>query len=184
MQHTMTETPAPRRGRQAVLPRRRRLLTALALTLTALGWSFIGVSAHALRLFGAAPLLGISQVYTVADVERRVARDPTNWVGRTVLVRGQAVSHLFWRAADGITLQIGLIDPTPGNHTPPLSLRWGNPDLLLVFLRRLPWVGRFAPRPQQLSWETPAIYRIQLNRPPHPAYSGEDAMLVDADAAG
>lgn len=184
MQRTVTATALSRRGRQAVLPRRRRVLAALALTMAALGWSFTRVSAPAIQIFGAASLLGMGPVYSVADVERRVARDPAKWVGHTVLVRGQAVSYLFWRAADGSTMQIGLIDPAPGNHTPPLSLRWGNPDPLLALLRRLPWAGRFAPRPQQLFWETPAIYRLQLNRPHRFASYGADAVLLDADVAG
>lgn len=183
MQHSMTATAVSRPGRQVILTRQRRALMALVLALVVLGWCIARLGAPLPRGLGVASLLGVGSVYTVADVERQVSRDPADWIGRIVLVRGQPVSYLL-QAPDGIVMQIGLVDPGRGHNARPLSLRWGEPDPLLSLLRRLPMVGRFAPRPRQLSWDTPAIYRIQLSRPPRGAYGGEDAVLLDADVAG
>lgn len=159
-------------------------MMAIGLVAVVLGWTVARSGVPMPRGLDVVSLLGAGRVYTVADVERGVARDPAHWIGRTVLVRGQPVSYLLWQAPDGVDMQIGLVDAGRGNNARPLSLRWGGPDPLLAFLRRLPMVGRFVPRPQRPFWDMLAVYRIQINRPPVNVFAGEDAVLLDADFAG
>lgn len=85
----------------------------------------------------------------------------------------RTVSYQQWQVPSGIVMQISLVDAGPPDNALPLALRWGTPDPTLAFLRRLPVVGRFAPRPQRPHWGVPAVYRLQL--------SGGDAVLLDAN---
>lgn len=197
MQCRMTAT-AVSRTHWAAPTRRRRLLAALVLALTVLGWSTTRLGVPVPHWPDVASFVGVGSVYTVADVERRLARDPMDWVGRTVLVRGQPDSYILavpagivrhsplplrwlWQAPVSIVMRIGLVDPGRLNSPRPLALHWGDPDRLLTFLRRLPMAGRFAPRPQWLHWRMAAVYRIQLNGPPGSSSPGGDAVLLDAE---
>jgi hypothetical protein len=120
----------------------------------------------------------LGPVYTVADVERQMAQG--EWVGRTVLVQGRAALYRTWSPPDSIVTRIALVAPRQADGTLPLYLQWGSADPLLSSLRRLPLVGRLAPRPQQSQWGTLAIYRIQLHGRPSGLPGGDDAVLLDA----
>jgi hypothetical protein len=100
--------------------------------------------------------------YAVADLQRRVIRDPGRWIGPTVLVRGRVAMDRSWKAPDSIVTRFDLIDPGAPRGTPGLALAWGGADPLLAALRRLPLIGRLAPRPQVLRWGAPATYRVRL----------------------
>jgi len=101
-------------------------------------------------------------VYTVTQVWRQVAHHPAGSAGRVVLVRGRAVTYRTWSAPDSIVARLELIDPQVPSGMARLSLGWGRPDPLLAGLRRLPLVGRLAPRPQRPRWGATAVYRVQL----------------------
>lgn len=120
-------------------------------------------------------------VYTVESLQRAAARDPADWLGRTVLVRGQAVTYLTWSAPDSVVHRMDLVDPPPARHyMVRVALEWGHPDPLLALLRRLPVVGRWAPQPQRLYWDRKAIYRLQIDRVPDGQDVGTVAVLLDA----
>lgn len=122
-----------------------------------------------------------SPTYTVAGLQRVVARDPADWVGRTVWVQGQAVADHVWVAPDSLLTSIALVDPARSDDAAPLYLQWGSADPLLAFLRNIPLVGRFAPQPQHLHWGRPVIYRLQLSRSPDKLTASDGAVLLDAD---
>lgn len=159
---------------QLVVVRRRGVIAALLLPLIVLACAGPRAGLPGAATIVDAHLWTRPDVYTVAAVERGVARDPTHWIGRTVLVRGQPVSYLLWRAPDSVVMQIGLVDSGRGNTARPLPLRWGDPDPVLAFLRRLPVVGRFAPHPQRPLWDIPAVYRLQIS-------GNNESVLLDAD---
>lgn len=119
-------------------------------------------------------------VYTVAQLQRAVARHPDGWDGRQVLVQGSAALYRTWSPPDSIITQIALVDPGRADSSVPLSLQWGSPDPLLTSWRRLPVVGRLVPPPQRPQWGTLAVYRIQLQGRPGGVPGGADAVLLDA----
>lgn len=116
-----------------------------------------------------------STVYTVADLRADLTRHPRAWLGRTVLVRGAVIGGwmpaLWLRPAHSgpqpsiPPLQSGAALVDPAGHVS-LPLASGGEDSLLSFLRRLPWVGRFAPRPQSFNWQAPAVYRVTIEAAP------------------
>ena len=166
----LSHTPAPRyRGPATIL-----------LVLAVLGWAGSpawGRVPHVLGPLGAA-LLG--PVYTVAQLQQAVARDPDGWAGRQVLVQGQIVTYHTWSPPDSIVTRLALVDPGRSDSILPLFLQWGSPDPLLASWRRLPVVGRLVPPPQRPQWGTLAVYRIQLPSRPSGLPEGADAVLLDA----
>lgn len=149
----------------------------------------------AVALSGGLPLAGIAvvrdvrdalglaagPVYTVAEVQRQIARDPTEWVGRTVLVQGWAVVDHERVDPNTVDTLDTLIDPRAQSWLPRLLVIRGRADSLLVLLRRVPLLARVAPRPQVLQRERPAIYRVQLRLlPGHPCAACIEAVLLDA----
>jgi hypothetical protein len=120
----------------------------------------------------------LGPVYTVPDVERHMAHG--DWLGRTVLVQGQAALYRTWSPPDSIVTRLALVDPRRSDSSVPLSLQWGSPDPLLASWRRLPVVGRLVPPLQRPQWGTLAVYRIQLHGQPGGFPGGDDAVLLDA----
>src|SRR2546421_11906922 len=93
------------------LTRRRRGPVTILLVLATLGWAAPpawGRVPHVLSTLRAA-LFG--PVYTVAQIQRAVARDPEGWDGRQVLVQGCVVIYHTWSAPDSIVTRIDLVDP-------------------------------------------------------------------------
>lgn len=110
-----------------------------------------------------------TRVYTVAQVRAIMARDPNEWVGRTVRVQGRVVITLlacpyngrFWCHA----IQWAEIDPdVPGPR--PLLVVPESANPLLAALRRLPVVGRYVPASRALR-EGRGVFRIRLRATPH-----------------
>ena len=171
----------------------------------------VAVAVMALSILGVAGLAAVfgagsaREVYSVADVRAGLARDPHAWAGQTVLIRADVIGSWFpvrWvsatasRPSAGRTglVQLLISLPQPGgvlvdNSTQPpalgLPLAFAPEDQVLSFLRRLPWIGRFAPGPQRLSVDPgqPAVYRVRIQVAPagscvhRPCY---EALLLDS----
>jgi hypothetical protein len=125
-------------------------------------------------------------VYTVAQLQAHLARDPTALVGRTLRVRGIAnpAGCSTTDAQQGAPCpdrwRQGIVDPD-GVTLLPLTAGPSNP--LLAFVRRVPVLGGLAPAPQAVHWGVLATYRVRLGAMPHslcgttPCY---EARLLDA----
>ena len=108
-------------------------------------------------------------VYTVHEVQAGLRLNPSVWLGRTVLVRAEALYVDCGGCADFPPTGMGLRDPVvPGLLAPqPLALSTASGYLqpmakrpLLTFFRRLPMLASLlspAPQPQD-----PAIFRVRL----------------------
>lgn len=174
----------------------------------------IGLILVALMLAGGAGVAiargsgSFSQVYSVREVRAGIARHPSAWLGRTVLVR--AIASGAWLplaiggpgSGSGFTVMWfygGRGRPLPSTRTilpsalltdsstqapaAGLPLAFGGEDPLLSFLRRLPWIGRFMPRPRSLNWGSPAIYHVRLQSAPAGSCGHAicyEAVLLDA----
>jgi hypothetical protein len=130
---------------------------------------------------------GAQPVYPVAAVEAGMRRDPSAWIGRTVLIRGVVLGRF---------LDPGCSRPTcPGTGAyslaPSLSAAGMTPALLplvpgsagawLAALRHIPVLRRFLPRPRAVQLFKEATYRVHLQEG-HQACGARacmDAILVD-----
>lgn len=127
-----------------------------------------------------------SRVYTVAEVRDRLARNPGDWVGRTVRVRGKAMACHIWLEHGHFQCRPQrpcLSDPDADATSEPLLLRWDDPNPALTVLRRLPLLGSLMRAPQTVDWGEVATYRIQV-RPMASSRCGTgacyEALLLDA----
>jgi hypothetical protein len=108
-------------------------------------------------------------VYTVAQLQAQLARDPAAVVGRTVGVRGIAIPAACstWDAEQDFPCpdrwRQGIVDPD-GVTLLPLTVGAANP--LLAFVRRVPLLGDLLPAPQALDWGEVATYRVQVRALP------------------
>jgi hypothetical protein len=158
------------------------LIAALVLSVV-LGKGAVQVGSHLATALSILRIAPDGPTYGVADLQRQAIRDPGRWIGPTVLVRGRAAMDRSWSAPDSIVTRFDLIDPGAPSGAGGLSLAWGGADPLLAALRRLPLIGRLAPRPQVLRWGAPATYRVRLRASPalacgtSPCY---EALLLDA----
>jgi hypothetical protein len=118
-----------------------------------------------------------SRVYSVAQVQRQLARDARWWLGRTILVRGMVAGEPAYHPAPS------LVAVDAAAPVDPLPLAWAGVDPLRAYLRRLPVLGSLAPQAQAVRWGVVAVYRIQLrvapasSCPDPPCY---EAVLPDA----
>jgi hypothetical protein len=151
----------------------------ILLVLAVLGWAGSPAWGRVPRVLGTLSAALLGPVYTVAQLQRAVARDPDGWDGRQVLVQGRAALYRTWSPPDSIVTRLALVDPGRSDSTVPLSLQWGSLDPLLASWRRLPVVGRLVSSPQRPQWGTLAVYRIQLQGRPSGAAGGADAVLLD-----
>lgn len=122
------------------------------------------------------------RVYTVAQVRAMMARNPSEWVGRTVLVRGTATETVlacpFRSAFKCGAIGWTEIDPdAPGAH--PLIVAPAPPDALLDSLRRLPLLGRFLPARSSLH-EGRGVYQIRLRATPGCPYPSANPSCANA----
>jgi hypothetical protein len=104
-------------------------------------------------------------VYSLAQIQARLAEQPGRWLGRTLRLRALAQPCPTWGSPHDplhcATRQPVLVDPDGAALDPPLPLAAGPGDPLLDVLRGLPLVGRLLPA-QRLAWERPAAYRVRL----------------------
>ena len=159
---------------------RSRGSVTILLVLAVLGWAGSPAWGRVPHVLGTLSAALRGPVYTVAQLQRAVARDPDGWDGRQVLVQGRAALYRTWSPPDSIVTRLALVDPGRADSTVSLSLQWGSPDPLLASWRRLPVVGRLVPPPQRPQWGTLAVYRIQLHGQPGGFPGGDDAVLLDA----
>jgi len=125
------------------------------------------------------------RVYTVAQVRQALVADRGAWSGKTILVRGIAVTAQtsFPCTYTGCSLT-ALVDSLTEPADVALWLGQGQPEPLWSSLRRLPWAGRFAPAPQRPLLGSPATYRVRLlARPACARSSCFDALLLDGQPA-
>jgi hypothetical protein len=104
-------------------------------------------------------------VYSVAELRSHLAEDRQRWVGRTLLVRGVAVTAACVPPPEGVLCgmpRLLLSDPDPAAASEVLDLAWGPSDPLLTSLRRVPLLGAFLPAPRAIRWGLVATYRAQL----------------------
>src|SRR5262249_29630546 len=87
-------------------------------------------------------------VYTRAALHGLVDREPARWLGRTLLVQGEAIATSCVERAGTLILcappRVFLTDPGPSLAVRPLlPLVSASPDPWLTAVRRLPLIGRF-----------------------------------------
>jgi hypothetical protein len=145
------------------------LVAALALVLGAGGAAAIRTSQRA-----------DGPVYTVAEVQAHLERNPGAWVGRTLLVRGMVGGEPAYDPSPS------LVDASASPAVDPLPLAREGPDPLWAFLRCLPWLASLAPRAQALHWGEAAVYRVRVQAQTQ-TYCGAsvcyEAVLLDAASA-
>jgi len=157
-------------------PLRRALAALLAVTvLSAITTAAWGRAPGALHMLG-----GEAGVYSVNALARAVAPDPAPWMGRTVLVRG--LITVYYNRLDPFTFAWRADLVAPGDAgSARLALAPGPADPLLALLRRLPEVGRWAPRAQTLREGAIGTFRVQLRAVPGGSCTScYEALLLDA----
>jgi hypothetical protein len=158
-------------------------LMAALLLVAALGWGAVQAGPDVATALRANGIAADGPPYSVTDLQRQVTSDPGRWIGRTVLVQGTLATDRTWSAPDSIVTRIDLIDPGAPGDTTRLSLAVGSADPVRAFWRRLPLLGRLAPRTQVLHWGALATYQVRLRYAPAgscsfvPCY---DALILDA----
>jgi hypothetical protein len=131
----------------------------------------------------AAAAFNHQEIYRVADLQRAVARDPGQWLGRTALVRGRLATYDTWSAPDSIVHAIALVDPGASYDTMALPVVLGGDDPLVALLRHVPVLGEHLPTLQAPRWGADTTYRVQFRLAPGtwcttlPCYQ---AVLLDA----
>jgi hypothetical protein len=130
-------------------------------------------------------------VHSVVALRADLTDEAKEWVGRTILVRGEVVPCMpIPSAGNGpcATLapspwpQSG-VDPARPAALVPLPLTRAGPDPWMAHLRRLPLLGALVPAPQALRWGVAATYRVQVRPVAHSLCgSGQcyEAVLLDA----
>src|SRR3954447_16559057 len=127
--------------------RRRTVVAAMAVLGLIVVTSFILRQDH-----------GAERVYSVAQVTTELAQHPAAWNGRTVNVRGRAMTPLCSGTAACRSAAAVLVDL----HEPSSRIRltWTRVNPLLAVLLRLPYVGTVA-----LGWVGGiGVYRVRLIR--------------------
>lgn len=186
-----------------MMPRRQRKTALFSLIVLGalLGVELWGVGAVSTP----GPEQGSSQVYTVAQVLRRITRDPHAWVGRLVNVEAHAVEMVerltttpdlvleigppFWLPDTDQTVHLGLLSGVKRASSPILwaRLRLTNDPLsrLRGTLRQwIPWLSRFiAPPRQRLLPQHDVIYRLRLLRVPTAQCHGADCDVAEFDSS-
>jgi hypothetical protein len=128
-------------------------------------------------------VFGHRRAFSVPALLRKLTRDPVDWSGQTVLIQGWAAKYRTWDAPDSIVTTVELRDAAAPVGAPGLPLVWGSGDPLLVSLRRIPLLGRFAPPAQAIRWGARATYRVQLRIVPAAACAAlpcVEAIVLDA----
>jgi hypothetical protein len=107
-----------------------------------------------------------SPVYSVAKLRSHLLEDPQPWLGRTLLVRGEAIARGCRAEAGTLVLcsprLVFLTDPGPTLAGASLPLVSASPDPWLTSVRRLPLLGSVLPPPQVVHWGQVAVYRVRV----------------------
>jgi hypothetical protein len=125
------------------------------------------------------------QAYSVRELRAGLQRAPGRWVGRTVQVRGMALSSgcVAWDAGRVESCRDRSAYLLDRDGVSLLQVAAWGPDPLLAALRRLPLAGRLVPGPQAVRWGVVATYRVRLQAAPilvcdaTPCYAG---LLLEA----
>jgi hypothetical protein len=111
---------------------------------------------------------GQGPVYSVAQVEARLASHPRAWTDRALLLRGVAVAvgghcdaHRAGAAPVCPPTRAALVDFGPTARAS-LPLAWAGPGPLLAVARRVPLLSGLLPAPQAVDWGEVAVYRAEL----------------------
>lgn len=102
-------------------------------------------------------------VYSLASLQRDLARDPAEWLGRPVHVRAVAVQCQGWsRSLDScFEWQPALIDADdPSADALPIVTAPARPHL--AWLRGLAVIGGLLPRPRPIGWGVPPDFTVRL----------------------
>lgn len=142
-------------------------LHRVALVLGFVGGSALVAAGTRLHVeISALGLVPSGPVYSVAELQERVGGDPQPWMGRTVRVRG-TIMYQHVRLSPFIwTTHLVLTDTNAANRTSDVPLIQGPTDAMVAFLRRLPLIDQLLPEPPLRPWNTPAVYRLQLEAHP------------------
>ncbi len=136
---------------------------------------------------GSGPVTDPMVVYPVGSVQTAVARDPTAWLGRTVLVRSVITidATALCRTAACADTRPVLVDPG-AVATSGLPLGPGPPSPLWALLRSLPLVRTLAPLRPIPRWGRVAVYRLRLLRSGTALYCDlcAEGVLLDVDSSG
>ncbi len=121
-------------------------------------------------------------VYTVAQLHNYLARSRSRVVGQTIRVRGVLHSSaigpcsFILGACDSVEIRL----TGPDGIVPGMEVLLEPERPLAAWLRRLPWISTIIPPAQELRWDAPAIYRVQVRRVPG---SPADFAVVIPDTA-
>jgi hypothetical protein len=109
-------------------------------------------------------------VYTVAQLQGRLAHHPGAWVGWAVRVRALAEPCPAWGSPHGPLHcrepEPVLVDPAGTDLADPLPLVVGPGSPLLAALRRLPLAGGWVPALPSPAWDVLNTYRVRLQAAP------------------
>ena len=112
-----------------------------------------------------------SRIYTVAQILAATSRNPREWDGKVVRVRGMIQPGLVLLGGDSRLLNAAPAAPAP-NYVPladnlaTSTVLWvtgHRDDGLTAWLRRLPVAGGVLPSPRPAEMNTLTTYRVQLH---------------------
>jgi hypothetical protein len=107
-------------------------------------------------------------VYSQAALQAHIAGEPEAWADRTVRVRAVPLRCVVLMAGPGtpcLAPDPSLVDVGAADSAP-LPLVPATPSSSLLFLHRLPLLGRLVPDLQTVTWGVPGVYRIQIRAGP------------------
>src|SRR5579864_2108909 len=85
---------------QVRMPLDPTFVIAALLLLVTLGWGTVRAAPHLATTLHALGIAADTPVYRITDLQRQVARDPGDWIGQAVLVRGMTAIDRTWSAPD------------------------------------------------------------------------------------
>lgn len=151
----------------------------LGLVISLLVLLFLGIWA----VIAVKSALDSGPVYTVAAVADGLAYQPSAWIGRTVKVRGMTWQVGLPSNGQPLTSVFYLSDPGTFNI---LLVGFGHQSALLGYLRQLPLIGTYLPRPESVLFGSIGVYRLHLTGPARSCAttSCPRAVLVDGTGGG
>jgi hypothetical protein len=149
----------------------------------------VGAGVHAgLQFPGRLLILGAQpagrQVYTVAQVQAGLLRNPAAWTDRTLWLRGTAVDSPCPPGFSICGPKAFFVDddgPAPVFDQLPLDLH--GDETAVAVLRRVPWLRNLLPRAPAIEWDMPATYFVRVQALPCAPISTACYEAVVQDAA-
>jgi hypothetical protein len=109
------------------------------------------------------------KVYTLSELEARLARVPGSWLARPLRVWALAqpcpTAGSPHAALHCLTFKPVLVDPDDMSLTAPLPLADAPGNSFHDLLSNVPLIGSLLPL-QAVRWDRPAVYRLRLLAPP------------------